>query len=65
MSEWIRCEDATPDVDTSVMAYFAADKEQAVVNISSLIKACMLGDEYSPVWTQVTHWMPLPERPKE
>ena len=45
MSEWIRCEDATPDVGASVLAYFAADEEQAVVNISSLIKSCMLGDE--------------------
>lgn len=65
MSEWIKCEDSTPDLDEVVLVYFAADEEQAVINISSHIKSCMAGEEYSPVWTQVTHWMPLPRPPED
>lgn len=65
MSEWINAIYALPDVDQSVLVYFADDNERAVVNVSDYIRACISGDEYSPVWNQITHWMPLPAPPKK
>ena len=64
MSEWIKVEDKTPDIDASVLVYFS-DNECMAVNMSGYIKACMDGEEYSPMWSLVTHWMLLPKPPIE
>lgn len=63
MSQWINTDEQLPDVDVSVLAYFASDDELEVVSISGYIQSCMSGHEYSPVWSQITHWMPLPDKP--
>lgn len=65
MSEWISVEDRLPDVDSFVIAYFSDDGVPSVLGVSEYIVECIRGDDYSPIWSSITHWMPLPEPPEQ
>ena len=62
MSEWISVKDRLPDANESVLCYF---------HYGPNFPAVICENEYigSGMWmadgSKVTHWMPLPEPPKE
>ncbi len=69
MSEWIKIDDKAPKQD-QVCLVFANDIVSSWVDIASYYKCPEYGfiiwekdgDDYPPI---VTHWMPLPEPPKD
>ena len=57
MDEWVSCDKALPEEGVSVLVYCADSQEIAV--------DCWWCDEWHMFGEEVTHWMPLPEPPKE
>ena len=64
MSEWISVKDRLPQVKEDVLIYDSHHR--------NIYKAWYIGDidvwfsnEYLPQFINITHWMPLPEPPKE
>lgn len=67
MSEWISIDEQIPEVGECVLLY-AIDGNCGVMyarNISDYAASCLERDEHDPAWDAVTHWMPLPEPPKD
>ena len=63
-SEWISVKDMLPQVKEDVLIYDSHHR--------NIYKAWYIGDidvwfsnEYLPQFINITHWMPLPEPPKE
>ncbi len=76
MSEWISVKDRMPDVEESVIAY-SKTVDRVFVGYYDL-EYSFRTDSIEPMWyldgargrsyaftAKVTHWMPLPELPKE
>lgn len=59
--EWISVKDRLPDADDVVLAVAANTGDMGIA------QHCGNGIflDYGDVWEEVTHWMPLPELPKE
>ena len=67
MSEWISVKDRLPEKDDTYLVYIVAnnvpkDKGITTLRYTNLSKRFIYEDVY--LFT-VTHWMPLPEPPKE
>lgn len=61
--EWISVEDRLPEEGIKVLTYLGKDDEfkiNYIVNCPQPIWACVLEREQN----EVTHWMPLPKRPR-
>lgn len=59
--KWISVEEMLPNVGVRVLAYYDNGDMRTVVSCGGFSAV-----SFSPgVWTEVTHWMPLPEPPKE
>lgn len=58
MSEWVSVDDKLPDEDENVLA---GNYPFGIIHINRLI------DKKNSKWLygSITHWMPLPEPPKE
>ena len=56
MAEWISVKDRLPDNGTKVLTQFDYGAMEASWYDSKY---------YQPFWNRATHWMPLPEPPKE
>ena len=72
MSEWISAKDRLPDVYTPVLVTYIGwqDGEQhcdevATIGLFSKWHWWDGGDTEEEVLVTITHWMPLPEPPKE
>lgn len=67
MGEWIKVGKRLPDVGQIILVYevdgFLNNIGMEIVTDYAL--ACMSLDDYDPRWDAVTHWMPLPEPPKD
>lgn len=78
MAEWISVEDKLPEIGLDVLVYCKAQdadfSDFIEVSVRNLYKPTPWSDE-EPAWGirfipfggafEVTHWMPLPEPPKE
>lgn len=60
MSEWISVEERLPDEQVKVICYFS---EKSKVETSWHVIS--LGFMFEGIFGKVSHWMPLPEPPKE
>jgi len=72
MSEWIKCEDRLPPIDIPVLvARFDNRTKVRMYFIEILVRfsSCWVDTQdnkpINPKYGYVTHWMPLPEPPKE
>jgi hypothetical protein len=68
--EWISVDDALPDYDTQVIIFDAGYIEFGYLTKSSIsLKSLWIGISYeygdNAVANNVTHWLPLPQPPKE
>ena len=64
MSEWIRVKDRLPEPQAKVIAFSPKFKEYAIGQVCHFCLDVVC--EYEDcVLCGVTHWMPLPEPPKE
>lgn len=60
MSEWISVKDRLPEPKTDILAYHSSGSIKQEI--------ALFGDKpflYEGLYGPVTHWMPLPEPPKE
>ena len=71
MDDWISVEDRLPEDDNFVLVVISG-KHRNITYIKALELASYTADEgwiveLCPCWTNpgITHWMPLPEPPKE
>ena len=60
MSEWISVKERLPDIETWVLVHCVNGKITSDLRIAPFGKFMI-----SPVYGEVTHWMPLPEPPEE
>lgn len=60
MSEWINVDDRMPGILVPVLAY----SNSATCHINYRRRDCVGNSVWAEVY-DVTHWMPLPEPPKE
>lgn len=73
MSKWISVKDSLPEIkDDSVLAYFAENGGMDMVHIKDYFGDVTGGivdgvQTYTKMYLHIgiTHWMPLPEAPKE
>lgn len=67
MSDWISVEERLPKVGDKVLLYEHDGflRNICVDLITDYANACLMRDEYDARWDAVTHWMPLPEPPKD
>lgn len=67
--EWISVKDRLPDKNGDFLAYVPNEKDNTKERVETLyymdINNWFKGDYYSRKVYGVTHWMPLPEPPKE
>ena len=67
MNNWISCKDRLPSADTIVLVYNSKDEcvytgSRYGDNSGWLLDACNEEDQ-SPLFNDITHWMPLPTDP--
>lgn len=60
MSDWISVEDQLPPTEEHILVF-----DDGVGTAFFLAKDLSAIQSKSPSWSQLTHWMPLPEPPKE
>ena len=71
VQEWISVKDRLPEMEANVLMYFAPDKNMAagfmcdVDEDRTMWCAYTDGGFYTDCDFEPTHWMPLPEPPKE
>lgn len=73
MSEWIKCSDRLPMDELTNPAYetmecIAYSKSTGVITAWYAVGGCHVGKrwgQWSVTYADITHWMPLPEPPKE
>lgn len=71
MSEWSSVKDRLPEINKDVLMYFAVEKNMAVGFLQEIDEHVTFWGAYPDGgwWTscdcEPTHWMPLPEPPKE
>ena len=58
---WIKCSDRLPELDDDGYSYPVL----AVNEIGDIKVVSFYGDEGWDSCTEITHWMPLPQPPKE
>ena len=68
MSEWIRVKDKLPEPETEVLVY-RGNHFGDIMNVYTYLGNGEWEDDYG-YWARteddgITHWMPLPEPPKE
>lgn len=69
---WIPCSDRLPEPETDVLVYYPRWYDN-MYSGSGIVVAQLMHDglawdicgEFNPGLHAITHWMPLPERPKE
>lgn len=65
MSKWISVEDELPTVNEEYIVY-GINKGATIVTCIEWIDGEFGTEEHGNVWDElVTHWMPLPEPPKD
>lgn len=67
MSEWISINNSLPKENQPVLIFDACGTHGSVcpMRCTSYLLACLSGDEFSESYRGITHWMPLPEPPKQ
>lgn len=67
--EWIKVTDRLPEFDTEVLVFGEGKVEKANLKSystsSSGIDCCWVDKHDDVWWIVITHWMPLPEPPKD
>lgn len=65
--EWISVKDRLPSIDENVLVYDNCFKDVSIGYISDFLnyRKTWITDCGESVSDTVTHWMPLPEPPKE
>ena len=61
MSKWISVKDRLPEK----IGYYICCLDNGTIKVCKWIYGIRNGMWDNPNWTTVTHWMPLPEPPKE
>ena len=64
---WIPCSERLPEIGTDVLIFFPYWKDNPI-QVASLMSDGLGWDicgEFNPAMARVTHWMPLPDFPKE
>jgi len=62
MSDWILIEDRLPEF--GVQCLWTDGAAYWVDDMNKYDKACITGDEYSPYWSPVVAWLPIPDLPE-
>jgi hypothetical protein len=67
MSEWISVEDRLPEHKERVLGYWAALEDGAYegIEISWRANSNIWTSYFVPGFSEITHWMPLPEPPEK
>ena len=70
---WNKIEDKLPELGFEILTfegeYYPSGKGNgfeyaiSIEYVTSFMLACLNGEEYSPSYNEITHWMPLPEPP--
>ena len=63
-NEWISVQDRLPEINTYVLIVYAGYSMFVAYRDNSEGDLCFRGDDGNPLYN-ITHWMPLPEPPKE
>lgn len=63
MSEWINVKDSFPDRHQHVLVFYNGKFSVANCYLECFFPICECGEK-EPLFS-VTHWMPLPTKPKE
>ena len=65
--EWIRVTDRTPSINEAVLVYDKFIEDVSIGYISEFLgeRAVWITDYGQNISDEVTHWMPLPEPPKD
>ena len=71
ITKWIPCSERLPETDVDVLAYYPFWYDNMYQNTGIVVaKLCFdrltwdIVGEFNPGLSAITHWMPLPERPK-
>ena len=65
MSNWISVEYKLPHIEKEVLLLLDYGDYEVRIGYYSLYGVWMFGDSMDVAGASVTHWMPLPEPPKE
>ena len=67
MSEWISVDDAQPNEGESVLVFDERETHSKIytMQFSCYSLACIRGEEFNESYVGITHWMPLPEMPRD
>jgi hypothetical protein len=65
MSEWISIDASWPDDHQDILVYYYGRRNNFNTPIVRFMKQSSYCDEVFDCEEEVTHWMPLPEPPKE
>lgn len=68
MNEWISVKDRLPEIDEFILVYCGNSIAVCIFTLPRLGESCfMLCDDINNLRSlfNVTHWMPLPELPKD
>ncbi len=69
--EWIRCEDAMPENDTPVLIFSTHAWRRGNIVCTAMVNEYgwqvigASGPEYDNAFDTPTHWMPLPQGPRQ
>lgn len=59
--KWIKCSERLPEPGTEVLVYVKCAYDTSILHYNVYVYDPAM---YQPHWTYVTHWMPLPEPPR-
>lgn len=62
--DWISIKEKLPEYDKSVLICYSKQQDITIAWLAEDIE-CFEDDDYMYYMSEVTHWMPLPEPPKE
>ena len=65
MNEWVKTSDRLPEHDTAVLIHSKSGIELVVCNRVDNCWDDYTGDDYYRDIEWASHWMPLPEHPKD